>query len=139
MSEKRVIDLGELCEAVAHFHEREVVNDGHVSSCDACGDTGIMDSYGAFCGGDPRLFFPDPECSTEHEREAHAKACAAWNAGDHVRIDPAHRWMMLGDSIAHVTFEQFGLGEYTVTCFCVMGLARDLAHFHGVTDEEMGW
>jgi hypothetical protein len=37
-------------------------------------DTG----YGFFPGGDPNNFTPDPECSTEEERERHKQACAAW-------------------------------------------------------------
>lgn len=35
-----------------------------------------VECYGAFPGGDPRDFTPDPECSTEAEREAHRRACA---------------------------------------------------------------
>ena len=31
--------------------------------------------YGSFCGGDPRNFSPDYECSTPEERENHRKAC----------------------------------------------------------------
>lgn len=38
--------------------------------------------YGNFHGGDPRNFHPDPECSTEAEREAHRKACEAWERGE---------------------------------------------------------
>lgn len=33
------------------------------------------DSYGVFLGGDPRKFTPDPECSTEEDRERHRLAC----------------------------------------------------------------
>lgn len=42
--------------------------------------------YGAFHGGDPRQFTPDPECSTEEERAAHKAACDAWDRGDEVEI-----------------------------------------------------
>ena len=38
--------------------------------------------YGAFPGGDPRLFRPDPEASTEAERTAHKTACEAWERGE---------------------------------------------------------
>lgn len=39
-------------------------------------------SYGGFCGGDPRDFHPDPECSTEEERVHHKAACEAWDRGE---------------------------------------------------------
>src|SRR4051812_16600699 len=39
--------------------------------------------YGAFSGGDPRNFWPDPEMSTESEIRAWKAACelAAWDPG----------------------------------------------------------
>ena len=46
--------------------------------------------YGVPCGGDPRNFTPDPECSTEAERAAHAADCAAWERGEQTRIAPVH-------------------------------------------------
>jgi hypothetical protein len=36
-------------------------------------------NYSPFTGGDPRNFSPDPECSTEEERQRHREACAAWS------------------------------------------------------------
>ncbi len=39
-------------------------------------------NYGPFCGGDPRNFEPDPEASTEQQRERHRKACEAWERGE---------------------------------------------------------
>ncbi len=58
--------------------------------------------YGFFCGGDPRDFSPDPECSTEDEREAHRLACEAWGRGE--RAD-AHAGCRASVG--------FGLGTYT--------------------------
>jgi len=46
-----------------------------------------QESYGAFPGGDPRLFHPDPECSTAREREAHRLACEAWERGERPEIE----------------------------------------------------
>lgn len=37
--------------------------------------------YGHPLLSDPRKFRPDPECSTDEERAAHAEACKAWDAG----------------------------------------------------------
>lgn len=37
--------------------------------------------YGGFPGGDPRDFEPDPECTTEAERELYAEHCALAEAG----------------------------------------------------------
>ncbi len=45
------------------------------------------DHYGSFNGGDPRLFKPDPECSTEEERAFHKAACEAWERGERPDID----------------------------------------------------
>lgn len=42
------------------------------------------ETYGTFPGGDPRLFTPSQDASTEAERKAHAEACAAWDRGDHI-------------------------------------------------------
>lgn len=38
-------------------------------------------TYGFFCGGDPRTFSPDPECSTDEERANHKRLCADWESG----------------------------------------------------------
>lgn len=45
------------------------------------------ESYGAFPGGDPRLFAPDPEATTEPERAAHKAACEAWKRGERATFD----------------------------------------------------
>jgi hypothetical protein len=113
--------------------------DRAVQRCDACMDTGVVDGYGEFCGGDPRLFCPDEECSTDEERAAHSKACAEWNTGIRVDVGPAHFWELTDSYITHVAVKRYGLGTYTHTCWCEMGLVRELASFHGVTNSEMGW
>lgn len=73
-----------------------------------------QESYGHFPGGDPRLFRPDPECSTEREREAHREACAAWERGEQTDAGPACGTIraLLGrdEEPAPVGF---GLGVYT--------------------------
>jgi hypothetical protein len=38
-------------------------------------------TYGFFHGGDPRDFYPDPEASTEEERNNHRIACEAYSPG----------------------------------------------------------
>ena len=38
-------------------------------------------TYGYFHGGDPRNFCPDPDASTEEERENHRLACEAYTVG----------------------------------------------------------
>lgn len=63
--------------------------------------------YGFFIGGDPRDFTPDPECSTEAERERHRLACDAWDRGEQVsEPDCVER-----DGV-RLTRCQFGLGTY---------------------------
>lgn len=67
--------------------------------------------YGSFNGGDPRRFSPDPECSTEAEREAHRVACARWDAGYRDEY-PTHYFAQEGDAMIHVNRSAFGLGVY---------------------------
>ena len=72
--------------------------------------------YGAFPGGDPRAFTPDPECSTEAEREAHRRACAVWDVGaQRWPIPPDHEFVSSADGtvIMHIARSRFGLGIYT--------------------------
>ena len=45
------------------------------------------EDYGAFPGGDPRFFTPDPDASTDEERAAHKSACEAWERGDRIAFD----------------------------------------------------
>lgn len=58
--------------------------------------------YGFFCGGDPRRFSPDPECSTAEEQEAHRLACEAWERGERTDVNTGCRAAV-----------GFGLGSYT--------------------------
>lgn len=71
-----------------------------------------MNSYGSFLGGDPRNFHPDPECSTDEEREAHRQACAAWDRGERPEIQ-GHimiRDPITGGLVMHIARNSFGLG-----------------------------
>ena len=72
--------------------------------------------YGAFPGGDPRLFDPDPECSTPEEREAHRVACQEADAmearGEVPSEAPAHHWGFCAGAGVHVAGSGFGLGVY---------------------------
>ena len=67
-------------------------------------------TYGAFPGGDPRQFTPEPSESTDEEREAHRAACARWDAAA-TPLDgepSAHQWE--GDR--HVAHAKYGHGTY---------------------------
>lgn len=68
--------------------------------------------YGAFHGGDPRDFTPDPECSTEAERSAHAVACKKAEESGAARLLPdTHSFERLGeDAAVHIARAGFGLG-----------------------------
>lgn len=70
-------------------------------------------NYGAFIGGDPRRFAPDPECSTEVEREAHRAACVEYErAGE--ALDCDHYWVRNAQGeLTHVARSRFGLGSTT--------------------------
>lgn len=69
-------------------------------------------SYSGFYGGDPRNFSPDPECSTETERTAHAAACAEWDKGNEITIE-ADRCMWLARMTERAPLCSFGLGVTT--------------------------
>ena len=69
-------------------------------------------SYGGFYGGDPRNFSPDPECSTETERAAHAAACAEWDGGNEIKVE-ADRSRWLARMTATAPLCSFGLGITT--------------------------
>ena len=94
MSERHVEALAEL---------RELINEMHHES--------EQSSYGHFHGGDPRRFSPDPECSTEAEREAHRLACEQWNAGKQEPLPGPHE--PLPDGMGWLTKSGFGLGVTT--------------------------
>jgi hypothetical protein len=81
---------------------------GECPQCDPWG-------YGAFPGGDPRLFSPDGECSTEEEREAHAADCLAWGRGERPRVKTCGYEVYQG-SVVHVFRAAYGLGSYTFRC-----------------------
>lgn len=86
----------------------------------------MREGYGAFHGGDPRDFTPDPECSTEEERAAHAAAVAKAETDESARnLEPSHRWVMPNEPMPeggvatikmgmarHVEVPMFGLGTY---------------------------
>lgn len=73
------------------------------------GDMAEQTCYGTFCGGDPRLFTPDPECSTEEERAYHKKACEMADAGQiHFRADGV--WEFAPGYATHKLKPQFGMG-----------------------------
>lgn len=91
--------------------------------------------YGAFHGGDPRDFTPDPECSTDEERAAHKAACDAWNRGEEIEIRGGCEYRkvepgtalataveenrkgaavasVIGPDLVRVQVQTFGLGTY---------------------------
>lgn len=70
--------------------------------------------YGHCCVDDPRLFHPDPECSTEEERARHKADCEAWNRGERPSVPPVHEPMLNdnGEAVGHVTNGGYGLGSY---------------------------
>ena len=78
-----------ICNMVSHSRAwREQVRKSYclgqrLRPCPGCADCDpYMSSYGSFYGGDPRLFTPDEECSTDQERELHRKHCEEWARGE---------------------------------------------------------
>lgn len=73
--------------------------------------------YGGFHGGDPRLFSPDPECSTGLERAAHREDCKAWDEGHRPTVAVSgYVADAKGKIVAHVFRTAYGLGTYDYIC-----------------------
>lgn len=81
--------------------------------------------YGGFRGGDPNNFSPDPECSTEEERAAHAEACKRWDAGE-CDFLPDSCLMSRATFGKDAKFNSFGLGMVTMRRGDVDELADEL-------------
>lgn len=74
--------------------------------------------YGFFCGGDPRKFHPDTDC-TAAEIERHARACALWNEAEARGETPTPEacpsgweYDAAGKPIGHVLRAPYGIGVY---------------------------
>ena len=67
-------------------------------------------TYGPFCGGDPRAFTPDRECCSPAEIAAWMAACAEWERGEGADRGPGCATM--GDASA---WTGTGLGVGTTT------------------------
>ena len=70
--------------------------------------------YGRFCGGDPRDFYPDLECSTEAELLEHKNDCEKWNQADKdgIKLPPESTARVRLPSGAVVVTHKYGLGGY---------------------------
>lgn len=69
--------------------------------------------YGFFPGGDPRTFNPDPDGSTEEERQAWEEDCRAWNETEERGEKPGFKEpaCLMGDGVI-LTRGMYGLGSY---------------------------
>jgi len=86
--------------------------------------------YGNFPGGDPRRFWPDPECSTEQERDNWKAACARWDLGNQTTEEPGSGFVdpqpFNPATMAAASYfcgrmhiqraDRFGLGTYEMEC-----------------------
>ncbi len=66
-------------------------------------------SYGT-CHGDPRNFFPDPECSTEEERALHKADCERAERGEHPTTQTRCYGVVTDDASLLVMPSGYGLG-----------------------------
>lgn len=84
-----------------------------------------IEDYGAFHGGDPRMFTPDPNDSTIRELTAYNAACEAWERGDRTEHgrpslneteiryrDKAGKETVVEPHTAFVSGSKFGPGSY---------------------------
>ncbi len=84
------------------FADHEYVDSVIVKGGEAwkCPEPHIETGYGAYKGGDPRLFSPDAECCSADELAAHRAACDKW--GDNEAVG----------RVSLVTDARFGIGVY---------------------------
>lgn len=96
--------------------------------------------YGNFHGGDPRNFHPDPECSSEVEREAHKRDCDLWNQFERGELITAPEGPPSGCEFQHdaegkvsmiICRSAYGLGTNTDSaveerCWKLRNILRDL-------------
>jgi len=66
-------------------------------------ERGEETTYGYGDPAEPREFTPDPECSTEEERERHRLACEAWDRGEPLDVTgPFTTWKSREEAEAYV-------------------------------------
>jgi hypothetical protein len=86
--------------------------------------------YGNFPGGDPRLFHPDPECSTEDERAKHAADCEAAERNEKGAVEQPSasrtQYDGAGRMVLHITLAGYGLGVYRLPDADLLAAADDL-------------
>lgn len=126
---------------------------------DRAEDTG----YGLFHPENPHDFTPDPEGSTEEERERHRRACEAWDRGETIEAPPT--WTTHpskeaasayveqcmkngaasatlgptredGSVVVHCHVGGWGLGTYTVRDDEMLAMADKLSRLAGDLPEE---
>lgn len=74
-------------------------------------------TYGYFHGGDPRNFFPDPECCTAEEMAKHKAACEEWERGEKTEHERHHHkaeTLPDGREVIASYAGAFGLGTYSI-------------------------
>lgn len=78
-------------------------------------DAATKTGYGFFHSHNPHEFRPDPECTTDQERENHRIACAAYDRGETVPeqgFKPDATTFVNG-VVVHQTGGPWGIGTYT--------------------------
>lgn len=89
---------------------------GAVDECKAIVErAAIQAGYGFFHSDNPHEFRPDPECTTEQERENHRLACEAYDRGEPI---PAQNFTpdastFVNGVLVHQTGGPWGIGTYT--------------------------
>lgn len=63
---------------------------------------------------DPRDFTPDYESCSEEEIENWKKACELAEKGEYDQSNHAHKWVEMNGMRAHISYNPFGIGTYTI-------------------------
>jgi hypothetical protein len=78
-------------------------------------------TYGFYHGGDPRKFYPDPECCTADELKRHETACKLWNEAEARGETPTQEkcpsgfvFDEKGKCVGHVLSSTYGMGTTVI-------------------------
>jgi hypothetical protein len=83
-----------------------------------CPHPATESGYGAFNGGDPRKFFPDPDCSSEKEIAAWKAACEEAERLESARSlsCPSGFERQPDGRVFHILRAPFCIGTYVIEC-----------------------
>jgi hypothetical protein len=101
-----------------------------LAAAEICRERAEKTAYGINCPDNPNDFFPDPDCSTQEERDAHRAACEAYDRGDYTPpafgLAAAKIEEVNGVILMHPCPQPWGMGTYTIRDPKLVEVAEEL-------------